>query len=448
MTSARARAVVAVICAAAALAAAAAIRLGAPQMRLPGRLPGRLLGQVRTPTLWSRTDTLGRGESLATLLGRAGLSGDEAAKALRAFSDADGLDDRRIPAGLEVRVSGDSSAIFAAADDSTTSVTSNTRPQTIALQLSAERTLHLTRDGDKWRVTEERIVWATDTVVVHGVVHTNLYEALDAGAGALLPKGARAELAWTFADIFEYRVDMSRELQDGDAVRVVFERGRSPSGGVRAGTILSAGIERNGREMLAFRFSPVGATRPEYYDQSGRSLRAQFLRAPLSFRRISSVFGMRKHPILGQWRAHKGTDYAANSGTPVRAIGDGIVIFAGIRGGYGNSIDVRHPNGYVSRYGHLRAFVKGVGSGTHVRMGATIGYVGMTGLATAPHLHFEILVGGVQRDSRAALRSSTGIPLEKADLGHFDRVKRLAQVALDLPTGPIPGKSAVAVTAP
>ena len=444
MTSARARVVVAVIFAAAARVAAAAIRLGAPQMRLPGRL----LGQVRTPTLWSRTDTLGRGESLATLLGRAGLSGDEAAKALRAFSVADGLDDRRIPAGLEVRVSGDSSAVFAAAGDSNTSVTGNSRPQAIALQLSPERTLHLTRDGDSWRVTEERIVWTTDTVVVHGVVHTNLYEAIDAGAGALLPKGARAELAWTFADIFEYRVDMSRELQDGDAVRVVFERGRSASGGVRSGTILSAGIERNGREMQAFRFSPIGATRPEYYDQSGRSLRAQFLRAPLSFRRISSVFGMRKHPILGQWRAHKGTDYAANAGTPVRAIGDGIVIFAGIRGGYGNSIDVRHPNGYVSRYGHLRAFAKGVRSGTHVSMGATVGYVGMTGLATAPHLHFEILVGGVQRDSRTALRSSTGIPLEKADLGHFDRVKRLAQIALDLPTGAIPGKSAVAVTAP
>ncbi len=442
MTSARARAVVAVVGAAAVLVAAAAIRLGAPQIRLPGRL----LGQLRTPTLWSRTDTLGRGESLAALLERAGLSGDEAAKALRAFSGADGLDDRRIPAGLEVRVSGDSSAVVATSGDST--ATTDPRPRAIALQLSPERTLHLTRDGDSWRVTEERVVWTTDTVVVHGVVHTNLYEALDAGAGTLLPKSARAELAWTFADIFEYRVDMSRELQDGDAVRVVFERGRSASGGMRAGTILSAGIERNGREMQAFRFSPLGATRPEYYDQSGRSLRAQFLRAPLSFRRISSVFGMRKHPILGQWRAHKGTDYAANAGTPVRAIGDGIVIFAGIRSGYGNSIDVRHPNGYVSRYGHLRAFAKGVRSGTHVSMGTTIGYVGMTGLATAPHLHFEILVGGVQRDSRTALRSSTGIPLEKVDLGHFDRVKRLAQVALDLPTGPIPGKSAVAVTAP
>ena len=444
MTSARARAVIAVICAAAALVAAAAIRLGTPEMRLPGHL----LGQVRTPTLWSRTDTLGRGESLATLLGRAGLSGDEAAKALRAFSGADGLDDRRIPAGLEVRVSGDSGAVVATSGDSTATVATDPRPRAIALQLSPERTLHLTRDGDIWRVTEERIVWTTDTVVVRAVVHANLYEALDAGAGALLPKGARAELAWTFADIFEYRVDMSRELQDGDAVRVVFERGRSPSGGARAGTILSAGIERNGHEMQAFRFSPRGATRPEYYDQSGRSLRAQFLRAPLSFRRISSVFGMRKHPILGEWRAHKGTDYAANSGTPVRAIGDGIVIFAGIRGGYGNSIDVRHPNGYVSRYGHLRAFAKGVHSGACVSMGSTIGYVGMTGLATAPHLHFEILVGGVQRDSQTALRTSTGVPLEKTDLGQFDRVRRLAQAALDLPTGPMPGKSAVAVTAP
>jgi murein DD-endopeptidase MepM/ murein hydrolase activator NlpD len=429
------------MCAAATLVVAAALRLGAPAMALPGHL----LGKVRRPSLWTHTDTLGRGESLAALLARSGLSGDDAAKALHA---ARGLDDRRIPAGLEVRVSGDSSAAVAAPADSTGTPANDGRPSDIVLNLSADRTLRLTREGDHWTATEEKTQWTIDTVVVRGVVHSTLYDALDAGAGTLLPKGARAELAWTLADIYEYRVDMSRELQDGDAVRAVFERQRSPAGTVKIGTIISAGLERSGNEMQAYRFSAGGAVRPEYYDQSGRSMRAQFLRAPLSFRRISSVFGMRKHPILGAWRAHKGTDYAADAGTPVRAIGDGVVMFAGVKGGYGNCIDVRHPNGFVSRYGHLRAFARGVRPGAHVAMGSTIGFVGMTGLATAPHLHFEILVGGVQRDSRTALKTSTGIPLAQADQGPFEQVKRLGLAALEGPTGPVPPKNTAAVTAP
>ena len=146
---------------------------------------------------------------------------------------------------------------------------------------------------------------------------------------------------------------------------------------------------------------------------------------------------MREHPILGEWRSHKGTDYAAASGTPVRSIGNGTVIFSGTRGGYGNSIDVRHPNGFVTRYGHLKAFAAGVRSGSRVSMGQTIGFVGMTGLATGPHLHFEVLVGGVQRDPRTALKSNSGPPLEKGELPSFDRVRHEAVAQLDQPAGAI-----------
>jgi murein DD-endopeptidase MepM/ murein hydrolase activator NlpD len=269
------------------------------------------------------------------------------------------------------------------------------------------------------------------------VVHSNLYDAVNAGSGDLSTKKARAELAWAIADIFEYRIDMSRELQDGDAVRAVFERSRSPAGVEKIGAILAAGLERSGAEIQAIRFLPRGEDRADYYDQDGRSLRAQFLRAPLSFRRISSVFGMREHPILGEWRSHKGTDYAAASGTPVRSIGNGVVLFAGTRGGYGNSIDVRHPNGFVTRYGHLKAFATGVRSGSRVTMGQTIGYVGMTGLATGPHLHFEVLVGGVQRDPRTALKSNSGPPLASGDLAAFDAVRHGAVGQLDQVAGVI-----------
>jgi murein DD-endopeptidase MepM/ murein hydrolase activator NlpD len=317
---------------------------------------------------------------------------------------------------MEVRFSGDSTN------------GTDPRPTRVTLLLSADRTVILLRAGDAWSSREERTPWTTDTVVMHGVVHSNLYDAVNAGAGALLSRGARAELAWTIADIFEYRIDMSRELQDGDAVRAVFERSRSPAGVVRVGAILAAGLERGGTEVQAIRFAPASETRAQYFDQSGRSLRAAFLRAPLSFRRISSVFGMREHPILGNWRSHKGTDYAAASGTPVRSIGNGVVLFAGTRGGYGNSIDVRHPNGFVTRYGHLKGFASGVRSGAHVSMGQTIGYVGMTGLATGPHLHFEVIVGGVQRDPRTALKSNAGPPLAAGELAAFDRI-RLESVA-------------------
>ena len=415
MKASRNRVVLWGIGAAVALLAAAALRFGPT-------LPRTVTGGPPPPPpgAWSSVDTLGKGESLAAVLARGGLGGDDQTAAMRAAS---GVDPRKIPAGMEVRFTGDSTN------------GTDPRPSDIALLLSADRTVHLLRTGSEWSSREEHTSWTTDTLVMHGVVHSNLYDAVNAGSGDLLSKGARAELAWTIADIFEYRIDMSRELQDGDAVRAVFERSRSPSGAVRIGAILAAGLERSGAELQAIRFVPLGETKAEYYDQNGRSLRATFLRAPLSFRRISSVFGMREHPILGSWRSHKGTDYAAASGTPVRSIGNGIVVFAGTRGGYGNSLDVRHQNGFVTRYGHLRGFASGVRTGTRVSMGQTVGYVGMTGLATGPHLHFEVIVGGVQRDPRTALKSNAGPPLAAAELAAFDAVRHGALSQLDQAAG-------------
>jgi murein DD-endopeptidase MepM/ murein hydrolase activator NlpD len=401
----------------AATVAAAAIRFGGLHATWAGGD-----GQLRAVRPWSRTDTLGRGQSLVALLVRRGLTADDAVDAIRAATT---LDERRIPAGLPVEVAGDSGNADGAG------------PLTVALRLAVDRLLHITRSADGWKAREERLPWTTDTLVVHGVVRTNLYQAIDDGAGALMPKAARDELTWALADVYEYRVDMSRELQPGDAVRVVFERSYLPSGAMRIGAVLAAGLERGGSELRALRYVARGTGLAGYYDPDGRSLSTAFLRAPLSFRRISSVFGMRKHPILGEWRAHKGTDYAASAGTPVRSIGDGVVVFAGTRGGYGNSIDVRHPNGFVSRYGHLRAFEAGIRAGSHVTMGQTIAFVGMTGLATAPHLHFEILVGGVQRDPTTALTASAGEALPANEFTRFARAKREADLALERPSGPV-----------
>jgi len=406
-----------------ALLAAAALRFGPPLPRASNAPPAQAAGA------WSSVDTLEKGESLAAVLARGGLGGDDQTAAIRAASS---LDPRKIPAGMEVRFAGDSTN------------GTDPRPTDVALLVSADLTLHLARAGNDWSSREEHTPWTTDTLVMHGVVHSNLYDAVNAGAGDLGSKRARAELAWAIADIFEYRIDMSRELQDGDAVRAVFERSRSPAGVVRIGAILAAGLERSGAELQAIRFLPQGESKAEYYDQDGRSLRATFLRAPLSFRRISSVFGMREHPILGEWRSHKGTDYAAESGTPVRAIGNAVVLFAGTRGGYGNSIDLRHPNGFVTRYGHLKGYAAGIRTGSHVSMGQTIGYVGMTGLATGPHLHFEVLVGGVQRDPRTALKSNSGPPLGSGELAAFDRIRHDALAQLDQPAGSLRGAATAA----
>ncbi|MGI9140232.1 MAG: peptidoglycan DD-metalloendopeptidase family protein [Gemmatimonadaceae bacterium] len=257
-----------------------------------------------------------------------------------------------------------------------------------------------------------------DTVAVTGTIRSSLYSALDQFSDGVLPRGQRLRLAWLLADIYEYRVDMSKDLQVGDKFGVVIERAQEPTGAVYAKTVLGATMQLSGKEIQAihFRSNVAGG---EYFDAEGKSMRAAFLRAPLNFRRVSSVFGMRKHPVLGRWREHKGTDYAAASGTPVRAVGDGVVIFAGRKGGYGNTIDVRHRNGYVSRYAHLRGFAKGVHRGGRVTIGSTIGYVGMTGLASGPHLHFEVLVSGVQKNPRVALQMRGGEPIGSGERGTF-----------------------------
>ena len=261
-----------------------------------------------------------------------------------------------------------------------------------------------------------------DTLTVSGTIQSSLFSALDKSSDGSLPRSARAELAFSLADIFEYRVDMSKDLQVGDKFHILVERLQKPNGAIIINKVLGARLALSGNEIEAIRFDSRAAS-GEYFDGSGKSLRASFLRAPVTFRRISSIFGGRRHPVLGIWRRHKGTDYAAAMGTPVRTIGDGVVIFAGRKGGYGNVIDVRHRNGFVSRYGHLRSFAKGIHKGSRVTIGSTIGAVGRSGLATGPHLHFEVLVNGVQRDPKIALQMKGGDPIPSSEKGIFEELR-------------------------
>jgi murein DD-endopeptidase MepM/ murein hydrolase activator NlpD len=405
-----------IVGAAVALLAIAALRLPTPQFGTPDELLSASLEPDLS--LWSVRDTLRSGETLSELLARRGVGPAEAAKVLAAATP---IDPRRIPAGMTIEVHGD---------------TADPVPTEIRFQLAVDRILKVARAPEGWSSTEELLPWIIDTVKVRGVVTSSLYEAVSGGAENLLPRRAADELAWNIADIYEYRIDMSRELRQGDEVRAVFERMIAPDGSVRIGTVLVAGLQRAGTEVQAFRM-PVDNGRSRYYDQQGRSLASSFLRAPLSFRRISSNFGRRRHPILGTWRQHQGMDYAANSGTPVHTIGDGVVIFIGSKGGYGNAVEVRHPNGFVTRYGHLRGFARGLRKGSRVEIKQTIGYVGMTGLATGPHLHFEVLVNGQQRDPRRALDVPSGPPLSGPELELFGRIRDAATYTLELPPGVI-----------
>jgi murein DD-endopeptidase MepM/ murein hydrolase activator NlpD len=354
-------------------------------------------------------DTLRSGETLSQLFARAGVTPITAAAALKS---APFVDERRVIAGTVVTVKH----------------VADSAPSEIALQPAIDHIVHLRRTGDQWSAQDEKLPWTSDTIVVSGTIHTNLYAAMDAGAPTL-PKHAREELAWALADILDYRVDMSRDLQDGDTFRALFERQTGPEGAMRIGRVMATTfvLSRDTTEAVWF---TGGQSKDGYYDKSGKSLRNAFLRAPLEFRRISSVFGMRKHPILGIWRQHKGTDYVAAQGTPVRAIGDAVVIFAGQKHGYGNVLDLRHRNGYVTRYGHLLRFGSGIHVGARVEQGRTIAYVGMTGLATAPHLHFEVLVNGVQRDPRVALKSTGGEPLVAADRPAFEATRARCLAAM------------------
>jgi murein DD-endopeptidase MepM/ murein hydrolase activator NlpD len=373
---------------------------------LPDSRPAEVFfSQAASPSWKLRVDTIERGESLARVLKRGGLSDSAAIAAIRASSDA--IDHRAIPAGIPVEIRSEGA---------------DSQPSEVVLQLNADKLVRLKRIGTEWTGAEEKIAWVTDTILVAGTIRSNLYVAIDDVAESFLPRAAREQLTNTVAEnVYGYKIDMTRELQKGDEFKVLAERETSPAGRVRIKGVLASTFSLSGSVLKAVHFA--SATGGDYFDEQGKSMKAMFSKYPVQFSRISSTFGSRRHPILGYTRAHKGTDYAASTGTPVRSIGDGVVVSAGWNAGYGNLVQIRHPNGYVTRYGHLSKIADGVRAGARVKMEQVIGKVGMTGLATGPHLHFEVLVNGEQRNSLTAFKRSTGVPIAKEESREFQRVR-------------------------
>ena len=347
----------------------------------------------------ARRDTIHKGEDAIVALMRAGLT-REVARAVLIASETRTTSKRDVPISL---FADSAPAPF----------------REVEFQVADDRSIRVLRISDSsWVATERREVWRIDTVAVRAAVAGSLVESLrNAGRGFLSVRG-RLEAAYELAEAFEYKLDVSRDLSRGDSIVTVVERKRTAFGAEEIGPLLAGAIFHDGSWMHAIRFTtPRGAS--EYYDVDGRPMRTSFLAAPVEYRRMSSAFGLRLHPLLGILRRHAGIDFSAPLGTPVRSVGDGAVIRAGYSGGFGNLVEIRHRDGMVTRYGHLRAFAPSLSEGKVVVLGQVIGFVGSTGLSTGPHLHFETLVNGVSKEPTRTLREASGIPLNGPALGEF-----------------------------
>ena len=283
------------------------------------------------------------------------------------------------------------------------------------------------RASDGWAASAQAAALETRVQMKSGAIRSSLFAAAD---GAGLPDGVAVQLA----DIFGGDIDFHRDLRRGDRFSVVYEMQYLEGRPLRSGRVLSAEFSSQGKDYRAVWFEHADAAGRKsggYYTPNGDSLRKAFLRSPLEFSRISSGFGMRMHPFLQTWRAHKGIDYAAPVGTRVRAVGDAIVEFAGPQAGYGNFVILRHHGAYSSAYAHLSGFAPGIRKGARVSQGELIGYVGQTGWATGPHLHYEFRVAGESRNP-LTLAMPAALPVPAQALAEFKRHAGPLTARLDL----------------
>ena len=253
-------------------------------------------------------------------------------------------------------------------------------------------------------------------VVVKNVIKNNLYSAA-------VDVGVEANIIVEFARIYGFEVDFQRDIRKGDWFEILYEKFEDDNNKVRdTGKIIYASMFVNGEEINLYNFKDKKIE--EYYNIKGKSITKSLMKTPINGARLSSSFGMRKHPILGYNKMHRGTDFAAVSGTPIMASGSGTVLRARWCGGGGNCVKIKHNSTYETIYAHMKSFAKGIKEGRKVRQGQIIGYVGSTGMSTGPHLHYEVVVNGKKVNSqRLKLPSGKilkGKPREKFEL---ERIK-------------------------
>ncbi|HYD45923.1 MAG TPA: M23 family metallopeptidase [Phenylobacterium sp.] len=296
-------------------------------------------------------------------------------------------------------------------------------------------TVSRTFDGAlKLRELEEDIL--DETKVAHGTMQGSLYES---AARA----GANSEVTAQVVKLFAHKLDFSRDLKSGDTFSLVFDRTVTESGKtIETGDLLYAEISAKGGTTRFYRFDKPGGG-SDFFDETGKNIKGFLLRTPVDGARMTSRYGMRRHPILGYNRMHQGIDFGAGSGTPIVASGDGIVVEARRWGGYGNWVRVRHNGGWETGYAHMSRFAKGIRSGTRVSQGQVIGYVGSTGASTGPHLHYEIWRNG-KRTNPVGAKVPQGTVLAGADLARFKAQKARVDALLRDAGAPSPTQLAQA----
>ncbi len=285
------------------------------------------------------------------------------------------------------------------------------RLQALRFAVSDQNLVTLEIEGDEVSTEIEARPLQRRVAIASGTVTRSLFGAAD-------DAGLSDAGVMQLVEIFGYDIDFARDLRRGDSFAVVYERIYQNGEYVRDGLILGATFVNDGRRHVALRHQLADGS-VDFFDQDGRSLRKAFLRTPVEFSRISSGFSMgRMHPVLGRMRAHRGVDYAAPTGTPIRAAGKGRVTFRGWQSGYGNVVIIEHGGKHTTLYGHMSRFARGLATGDRVQQGEVIGYVGMTGLATGPHLHYEFRVNGAHRDP-LTVELPKAEPLAGAELRAF-----------------------------
>lgn len=349
-----------------------------------------------------REEKIRSGDTLAALLNRLGVDDSAAAGFIKSDNLARNIMQLQAGKRVQVQTAGDGTLQWL-------STSINDGPDRVP------KNLVIQREGDRFTALQASAPLEKRVEMHSGVIRSSLFAATDA---AQIPDAVAKQIV----DMFSTDIDFASDLQRGDRFNIVYETFVQNGEVVRTGRILAGEFINAGASYRSVWFDEPGSQQGGgYYSFDGKSLKKAFLKSPLEFSRISSGFSMRMHPISGKWKRHEGVDFAAAIGTPIRASGDGVVEFVGSQNGYGNVVVVKHWSNYSTAYAHMSRFGNGLRRGARVAQGDVIGYVGMTGWSTGPHLHYEFRVNNQPRDP-LALDIPNAQPLSAAEHARFQTV--------------------------
>ena len=282
----------------------------------------------------------------------------------------------------------------------------------LTINLDNINSLHVFKKNKEFVANKIEKVLYKKTTLAEGMINSSMYQAAE-------KEKIDPEVIVNFAGIFGFEIDFQRDIRRGDIFQIVYDKYVDDDGELQKnGDVIYAYMKNNGREIALYRFVDQKGI-PGYYRTNGKSIEKALMKTPINGARLSSTFGMRKHPILGYNKMHRGTDFAAPTGTPIMASGSGIIEQVGWNGAYGKYIRIKHNSKYKTAYAHLNGYARGIKKGAKVRQGQIIGYVGSTGRSTGPHLHYEVLVNGKRMNSQR-LKLPSGRTLRGEDREKFE----------------------------